>query len=126
MGDLNFNRAVTDLPLIQMVNQASTAVALSSPQNSAPYGTMVTITAAVSSGGGAPTGTVQFLVDGADYGNPVPLVGGLAGISIASLSPGLHDITAVYNGDLNFTGGRTTSPLIQEIIPKLFLPLIIN
>ena len=125
-GDLNFNDADTALPLNQMVTPAATAVALTTSQGSVPYGTLVTFTAAVTSSGGIPTGTVQFQVDGVDYGDPVSLVEGLAGISSASLSTGQHNITAVYQGDLNFMGGATTSPLIQQINPKLFLPLILK
>lgn len=103
-----------------------TAISITSSQTPVPYGTTVTFTATVTSGGGTPTGAVQFRVDGADYGDPVPLVGGLASISSASLSTGLHNITAVYHGDLNFTGGSTTSSLIQEITPRLFLPSILK
>ena len=125
-GDLNFNDGETALPLNQMVTPAATVTALSSSQASVPYGTTVTFSATVTSGGGTPTGTVQFQVDGVDSGDPVSLVGGLASFSSASLSNGLHNITAVYHGDLNFTGGATTSPLIQEITPRLFLPLILR
>ena len=123
-GDLNFNGAETALPLIQMISRAVTAVALSASQRATPYGTMVTFTATVTSGGGTPTGTVQFQVDGTDFGDPLPLVGGAVGISTASLPAGSHQITAVYIGDLNFMESNTLSPLTHEIIPKLFLPLI--
>ena len=123
---MNFNGADTVLPLNQVVTQAATSVTLTSSQASAPYGTSVTFTAAVTSGGGTPTGTVQFQVDGVDYGNPVSLVGGLASISSASLSTGLHNITAVYSGDVNFTNSSTNSPLDQAITYGLFLPLITN
>jgi uncharacterized delta-60 repeat protein len=126
MGDLNFNGADTALPVNQVVTQAATTVTLTTSQNSAPLGTRVTFTATVTSGGGTSTGTVQFRVDGTDYEDPVPLVGGVAAISTALLSLGKHDITAVYSGDLNFKGSSTTSPLIQEITPRLFLPLIMS
>ncbi len=125
-GNLNFNGTHTAIPLKQMVTPAATSVTLTSSQASVPYGTPVTFTATVASGGGTPTGTVQFQVDGVDYGSPVSLVGSMASISSAALSTGLHNITAVYNGDLNFTGGATTSSLIQEISPRLFLPLILH
>jgi Tol biopolymer transport system component len=123
-GDLNFNGAETALPLIQMISRAVTVVALTASQRATPYGTMVTFTATITSSGGIPTGTVQFQVDGTDFGDLVPLVGGAAGISTASLPVGSHQITAVYIGDLNFMESNTLSPLIHEIIPILFLPLI--
>jgi N-acetylneuraminic acid mutarotase len=52
--------------------QCETAIALSSSQTTSSYGTLVTITAVVTSSAGTPYGTVQFRIDGVDYDNPVP------------------------------------------------------
>jgi hypothetical protein len=74
------------------------------------YGQQVTFTATVAptSGPVTPTGTIQFLVDGSNFGVPVTLSGGAASLSIAALSAGSHIVTAVYSGDSNFQGGSST------------------
>lgn len=49
--------------------------------------------------GAAPGGAVQFKVDGADFGAPVPLTDGSAtSPNISTLVLGFHDVTAVYVG----------------------------
>src|SRR5690606_17245259 len=54
-------------------------------------------TVTADSGSDTPTGTVQFKVDGANFGAPVPVVAGSAtSPSTASLSTGNHTIGAVY------------------------------
>jgi hypothetical protein len=64
-------------------------------------GESVTFTATVvqklSRGGGAPTGTVQFILDGGRIGNPVTLdSNGRASWSTSSLQVGKHQIVAQY------------------------------
>src|SRR4030095_6974885 len=64
-------------------------------------GESVTFTATVvqklSRGGGAPTGTVQFILDGGKVGNPVTLdSNGRASWSTSSLQVGKHQIVAQY------------------------------
>ncbi len=94
-----------------------TAISITASQSPVTYGTTITFTATVTSSGGTPIGKVQFRVDGADYGDPVPLVGGLASINIASLSAGTHQVTAKFMGDLNFNGADTAFPLNQVVTP---------
>ncbi|HLJ93164.1 MAG TPA: Ig-like domain repeat protein, partial [Gemmataceae bacterium] len=60
-----------------------------------------------------PTGTVQFQIDGANFGSPVTLVNGAATSSATTLLVGTHTITAIYSGDPSFTGG--TGTLIQIV-----------
>jgi hypothetical protein len=62
-------------------------------------------------GGGTPTGSVQFQVDGSNYGNPVTLdQNGQATISDPSLALGNHSISASYTPtvDFAFSDGDTT------------------
>jgi hypothetical protein len=62
----------------------------------------VTFTAtvgAVPAGAAAPTGSVQFQVDGVNAGSAVPLSGGSASFTTAALATGPHTITALYGGD---------------------------
>lgn len=58
-----------------------------------------TFTATVSSTSGAPSdGAVQFVVNGSDFGNPVPLSGGTAQQSITEPA-GTYTVKAQYLGD---------------------------
>jgi hypothetical protein len=103
-------------------DQTSTAVV--SSLNPAQYGQAVTFTATVSntSGTGAtPNGSVQFVVDGANYGSPVPLVNGSA-TSAATSTLGVtgspHTVTANYvNADGNFANSSGSLSSGQTITP---------
>ena len=73
-----------------------------------------TLTATVSSPAGSPTGKVQFL-----NGNTVmatkTLTSGSAKYGTAKLPPGIHIVTAVYEGDSN-NNGSTSAPLNQLVL----------
>jgi hypothetical protein len=59
--------------------------------------------------GAPPTGTVQFVVDGSNFGAPVPLVGGSAtSASTSTLSVGSHTVTANYSGDSTYAPSSGT------------------
>ncbi len=96
-----------------------TTTAVSSSLVSATYGDSLTFTATVSansSGSGTPTGTIQFLIDGANFGSDVGLLDGSAtSPSIDFLSAGTHVILAVYSGDEKFTAS-TSDPLDQSVL----------
>jgi hypothetical protein len=80
------------------------------------YGQTVTFTATVSAASGTPTGSVQFQIDGADFGNAVPLTNGVAQISTPTLSAGPHNVTAAYTSDSpNFLDSATTSPRVENV-----------
>src|SRR5205823_1634709 len=84
------------------------------------FGQSVTFTAtvnAISPGAGTRTGTVQFQIDGSNFGSPVSLAGGSAASgAISTLSVAGHTVTAAYSGDSNFTGSDNTgSPLTQTV-----------
>src|SRR5208337_4599031 len=99
--------------------QASTTTTLTSDTNPSVFGQSVTFTASVvaAPGSGTPTGSVQFVIDGSNFGSPVALVNGSASISDAALnvngSP--HSITAVYSGAPNFITSTTTSAVSQVV-----------
>jgi hypothetical protein len=89
------------------VTQVATTTSLASSVDPSDLGQSVTFTAtvaAVPAGAAAPTGSVQFQVDGTNFGAPAALVNGQASFSTASLAAGTHTITAVYSGDGNFLG----------------------
>ena len=81
-----FNQTVTGVS----VNVSSAAVQVEQP---------VTLTATVV--GAAPTGSVQFKVNGANFGAAVTLVNGVATLVTSSLPEGSDLITAAYLGDAN-------------------------
>ena len=62
-----------------------------------------TATIGPASSGPAPGGTVQFMVDGSNFGTPVMVSSGAAtSVSTTGLAAGLHTITASYSGDPNY------------------------
>ncbi|SNS76896.1 Ig-like domain (group 3) [Granulicella rosea] len=70
-------------------------------------------TVAAASSGTTPTGTVQFLVDNVATGSAVTLASGIATYTLAtaSLTTGLHNVTAAYSGDTNYTGSKATTQI---------------
>jgi hypothetical protein len=99
--------------------QTAAAVALvTSSANPSLPGATVTFTAALSAvapGTGVPTGTVQFVIDGAAAGSPAPLSGGNATYATAALGHGAHAVSARYAGDGNFTGATNLMASTQVV-----------
>ncbi len=85
----------------------------SSPSHGTNYGEAVVLTAYLTSVGGVPTGTVQFVVDDKDFGAPVPLTAGTAGMTVNTLAIGSHQVTAKYFSDAPslFADSQTLVPL---------------
>jgi subtilisin-like proprotein convertase family protein len=104
---LQFSNAVLS------ITQADSVCTVLSSTNMAAPGAPVTFSASLSAlppSVGTPTGSVQFKVDGANYGAPVGLNQGLATLTTASLARGVHTVTVEYAGDQNFQG--TTNSLV--------------
>jgi len=78
-------------------------VTVTSTASTSTYGELLSFSVSVTpsvSGSPTPTGTVQFQVDGSNFGSAVTLLDGTAtSISTTSLPAGVHTITAVYPGD---------------------------
>jgi hypothetical protein len=104
--------------VLNAVANLPTVTTVAGSANPSVYGQAVTFTATVApaaTGGAVPTGTVQFQVDGANFGAPVPLSAGTAiSASLATLAPGMHTVTAVYSGDGRFLA--STGTLTQAVI----------
>jgi len=80
--------------------EATVTTVTSDHSSGSTYGQSVSFTATISAvQGGTPTGTVQFQVDGVNFGAAETLTGGAASISDSSLSAGNHTITALYISD---------------------------
>lgn len=73
-----------------------TVTALATSATSIEFGQAVTFTATVS--GNAPTGSVTFYSDGNLLGS-ADLAAATASLTVSSLAPGMHAITANYGGD---------------------------
>ena len=120
-ADTNFNDSSDALDGGQTVNKRDTQTTVSSNLNPSTFGENVTFTATVvgtGAGAGNPSGgSVQFKIDGADFGAPVPLAGGSASTSTSSLSAGNHTVEAFFtSADTNFNdssdaldGGQTVN-----------------
>jgi hypothetical protein len=97
----------------------TTIVSLTSGTNPSIFGDSLTFAASVAgsgSGAGNPTGgSVQFKVDGSNFGSPVALSAGSASFSTSSLNAGNHTISGVFtSGDANFNGS-TSNNLSQDV-----------
>ena len=114
-ADDSFTSSVGALAGGQTVQTASTSTAVSSSQNPSIFGQSITFMATVSNASGTgvtPTGSVQFIVDGLNFGSPVALTGGTATsapTSALTASGSPHTVTANYvNSDGNFSNSNGT------------------
>ncbi len=115
--------------VMEIVQQAATTTVLASSSSTATVGTQVTFTATVSSTNGpAPTGTVQFMDGSTSLGSGTIGSGGTSVLSIASLSPGTHNIVAIYNGDTDDSMSSSTAltETIQHILTAATLTASLN
>src|SRR6185295_7661331 len=94
-SDTNFNDSNDLLDGGQTVNKRATLTTVSSSVNPSTFGESVSFSATVvgtGAGAGNPSGgSVQFKIDGVDFGAPVVLVSGAASSgSTSTLSAGNH------------------------------------
>jgi hypothetical protein len=112
-GDPNFGVS-TSQTLAQIVNQATSTVALASSLNPAYYGQSITFTATITPQyGGVATGTVTF-EDGSTAIGSGTVNGNLAMFTTTTLPVAASLITAVYSGDGDVVG--STSPTLKQIV----------
>jgi len=105
-------------PASAQVTKVDTHVALVSTVNPSVFGQSVMfIATAVPADplAGTPTGTMQFMVDGANLGGLIVLNGGQAAAGTLSLSVGTHTVSAVYSGDAAFNGSTGSLPGGQTV-----------
>ncbi|MGP0031324.1 MAG: protease pro-enzyme activation domain-containing protein [Acidimicrobiales bacterium] len=99
---------------LSVFSNGSTTVPTVMP-SSTTFGTPVTYSATVSSGGGTPTGTVTFTIGSATLCTTGTLSGGGQGSCIVSSAPaGADTVTATYSGTLpsfSFAPSSGTTPL---------------
>jgi Bacterial Ig-like domain (group 3)/Fibronectin type III domain len=114
-GDATNDVSTSNL-VVQVVGSKNSAkITLSSSLNPSVFGQSVTFIATLSPS--AATGTVQFQIDGTNFGSAVSLSGGKATSgATASLTVGSHNITAIYSGDGTYGGSSAT--LVQKVKSK--------
>ena len=125
-GDTN-DAASNSTPFSQVVNQAAATASLTSTPNPSSFGQTATLTvlvAPVAPGAGIPTGTVSFF-DGSSLLGTVPLDGtGTGTLTTSTLDVGAHAITAVYGGDVDFTGA--TSAVDSQTVDQAATTTVVN
>jgi hypothetical protein len=94
------------------VTQASTTTTIAISSARTANGTVATISASVAPQiGGKPTGTVVYLDGNVTLGSAPVGTSFITG----SLSPGTHELWAVYTGDANFTlSSSTQTPVVAS------------
>jgi hypothetical protein len=87
-----------------VADPAFTLLAINASANPSPPGSNVTFTVVLTNDADiqAPSGWVQFFIDGAAFGAPVALAGHTASLTTNSLSHAIHAVTAAYGGNDNF------------------------
>jgi uncharacterized protein (TIGR03437 family) len=96
------------------------------------FGQPVALSAALKGAAGpqTPTGTVQFLSNGAPLGSPVTLVNGAATLTTSSLPAGANLISVQYSGDGNFSSstvnGRPVTVSQAQVTVTLGKPTTSN
>ena len=116
------NSSITGTSGAITVNKGNTTTSVTSSNNPSTAGQSVTFTAAVAlvaPASGTPSGTVQFVVDGFNFGAPVSLSGNTAQLTTSSLtvagSP--HSLSATYSGDGSYWGSKATDTLTVTPAP---------
>lgn len=110
----------SSMEIEQVIGAATTMTTLVTVSpNPANSGETVTFIASIGSETGMPTGSVGFY-DGGELIGTVQIYSGLAIFTYSQLSPGMHEISAVYNGNANFQ--PSTSPSYIEIVRTAVFP----
>ena len=102
---------------------ATPTVSVATSQQNSTYGQSVSFTVLVTGGGPTPTGSVQFVVDGSNFGAAVALASGQAtSQSAANLGAGPHTVVADYLGDSNYAAAN--SPTFTQTVNKAHLAVV--
>lgn len=130
-GDLN-GAGVLDLvsfsytigPLTILRNQSGSMLALTTDEKSINQGSSVTFTAVVQpaiSYRPVPTGNVKFVYDGQTLG-VASLQAGAASLAVASLPVGSDTVTAVYEGDSNYSSTSNAATVVVTVTTAPVVP----
>jgi hypothetical protein len=121
---LTSNYSITYLPGTLTVNAAGLTITVTSTTNPSVYGQSVSFSvmvAASPAGGSTPSGTVQFQIDGTNFGTPVTLVAGqVSSTAINNLAAAEHTVQASYSGDSNYAA--PAGSFTQVVTPATVIP----
>jgi polygalacturonase/sugar lactone lactonase YvrE len=98
----------TATPSTFTVQKFNATTLLSVQNSSSVYGSANSSKVTVSAASGTPTGTVQFVIDGANSGTPVAITSGAASYTLPVLTAGSHTISATYSGDATFAAATVS------------------
>ena len=116
-GDANFSGSTTASAYVLTVtasSAATTTTTLAATATTITAGSSVTLTATITGATGSnatPTGTVTFMNGTAALGTGT-VASGVATYTTSTLGTGTNSITAVYNGDTNFSGSTSSALVI--------------
>ena len=114
-GDSNYSVSLSYVVVQVVKDKNKPTINLSSSVNPSDVGQSVKFTATMSPS--SATGTVQFQIDGKNFGSAAGVSGGKATSgSTTSLTAGNHNISAVYSGDTTYAGN--TDSLVQKVKGK--------
>lgn len=106
--------------LTQTMNPTNSSTAVTSNLNPSNYGNPVTFTATVTPS--TATGNVTFYdFNGAISLGTFTLNSGMATVTVLTLAPGAHSITATYSGDTDDT--PNTSPVLTQTVKRRSMSL---
>jgi hypothetical protein len=111
-GDMNFltSSATSGQPVAVAQTTTTLAVSPNPVQLNQPL-TLTATVAPVAPGSGTPSGSVDFY-SGSNLIGATTLSGGVASLTLSSLSPGAHSLTAAYLGEADYAA--STSPAVSE------------
>jgi Bacterial Ig-like domain (group 3) len=116
-GDSNF--LPSSFQTNVQVGLATTMLTLIAPAN-ADAGVPVDLTATISSPGGTPTGRIIINDGNTVLGMAALSATGVATLTVSTLSPGNHSLTATYSGDGTF-GPSTSGAVAINIVRRDFM-----
>ncbi len=110
-GSSTYQDAAAPSLTLNVISSGATATTstLTSTTMTASTSQTVGFTDTVKGTGGTPTGTVQFTLNGTNYGSPVTLSGGVATLAPAVLVAGSDVVKAIYSGDNSFSASTSNS-----------------
>ena len=122
-GDTNFATSTSAISVVTVITLGTTTSVVATPA-AATFGGLVTLTASVLPTGGTPaeSGAVTFL-DGLMIIGTGTVTNGFASVNLATLSTGVHSITASYGGDGNYAASVSASftVTINQIVSTVSL-----
>ena len=123
-GDENFSTATSSAVTVSVSTLQLAGLSLSASATTVAQDSSVTLAAVFSPAKGSvtPSGTVTFLNNGTVL-QIVPVSSGKASLTITSLPVGSNSITAVYSGDVNFSGesSEAVTVAVTTLTPAMTL-----